>query len=88
MARSGRSHVGAWTLPGDSDDVLHEEADNRLRLADVLRLVHDRLHHVDVLRLVQEEMCVFFILPFVFASTSNSLGGSRSKPGLATANNT
>ena len=56
--------MGAWTLPGDSDDVLHEEAVNRLRLADVLRLVHDRLHHVDVLRLVHEEVLAFFVFCF------------------------
>ena len=52
--------MGAWTLPGDSDDVLHKEAVDRLRLADVLHHVHDRLHHVDVLLLVHEEVLSFF----------------------------
>ena len=65
--------MGAWTSPGDSDDVLHEEADNRLRLADVLRLVHDRLHHVDVVLLVHEEVLIFFSFTPVFPLSSLQL---------------
>ena len=50
---------GGRTLPGDIDDVLHEEVINRHLLASVLHLVHDRLHLVDLLLLVHEEVLFF-----------------------------
>ena len=50
---------GGRTLPGDIDDVLHEEVVNRLHLAGALHLVLDRLHHVDLLLLVREEVFSF-----------------------------
>ena len=79
--------VGDWTLPGEVDDALHEEADNRIRLADVLHLVHELLHHADVVLRVHEEMLpLLFFCPFFspfFPLSSTSLVGSRSEPGLA-----